>query len=194
MAYIDKEGRPLYCILLQIAFGFLAFINEASSGSTIFDWLLALSGISDFFIWGSICLAHIRFRSAWAHHGHTVKELAFAAPLGVIGSYIGLGLNILCLVAEFYVAVAPKDAETFFQSYLAAPLIILLFVGWLLYTKWNKDPSLDRGGWFISVEKMDVLSDIRDGALDVDVPPTVEYSTWGEWFKAAPMRIARSIF
>ncbi|KAJ5795837.1 Amino acid/polyamine transporter I [Penicillium psychrosexuale] len=193
MAYIDKGGRPLYCIILQIIFGLLAFINEAPSGSTIFDWLLALSGISDFFIWGSICLAHIRFRSAWAHNGHSVNELAYAAPLGVVGSYIGLGLNILCLIAEFYVSVASKDAETFFMNYIAAPLVILLFVIWLLYTKWNKDPRLDRGGWFIPIEKMDVHSFIRDSALDVDLPPRVEYATWGAWFKAAPMRIARSL-
>ncbi|CAI7654565.1 hypothetical protein PCG10_010749 [Penicillium crustosum] len=194
MAYIDKAGRPLYCIILQIAFGLLAFINEAPSGSTIFDWLLALSGISDFFIWGSICLAHIRFRSAWKHNGRTVKELTFAAPFGVIGSYIGLGLNILCLIAEFYVSVATKNAEDFFMNYIAAPIVILLFVIWLVYTKLNKDPSLDRGGWFIPVEKIDIHSFMRDSALDVDLPPRVEYPTWGAWFKAAPLRLLRSIF
>ncbi|CAI7649469.1 unnamed protein product [Penicillium discolor] len=194
MAYIDKAGRPLYCIILQIAFGLLAFINEAPSGSTIFDWLLALSGISDFFIWGSICLAHIRFRSAWKHNGRTVNELTFAAPFGVIGSYIGLGLNILCLIAEFYVSVATKNAEDFFMNYIAAPIVILLFVIWLVYTKLNKDPNLDRGGWFIPVEKIDIHSFMRDSALDVDLPPRVEYPTWGAWFKAAPLRLLRSIF
>ncbi|KAJ5399381.1 hypothetical protein N7465_009870 [Penicillium sp. CMV-2018d] len=194
MAYVDKAGRPLYCIILQIAFGLLAFINEAPSGSTIFDWLLALSGISDFFIWGSICLAHIRFRSAWKHNGHTVKELTFAAPFGVIGSYIGLGLNILCLIAEFYVSVATKSAEDFFMNYIAAPIVILLFVIWLVYTKLNKDPNLDRGGWFIPIEKIDIDSFMRDSALDVDLPPRVEYPTWGAWFKAAPLRLLRSIF
>jgi len=30
--------------------------------------------------------------------------------------------------------------------------------------------------------------------LDVDLPPKVEYPTWGAWFKAAPVRILRSIF
>ncbi|KGO77441.1 Amino acid/polyamine transporter I [Penicillium italicum] len=194
MAYVDKGGRPLYCIILQIAFGLLAFINEASSGSTIFDWLLALSGISDFFIWGSICLAHIRFRSAWKHNGHTLKELAFAAPFGVIGSYIGLGLNILCLIAEFYVSVATKSASSFFQNYLAAPLVILLFAIWIVYGMLNKDPRIDRGGWFIPIEKLDIHSFMRDNALDVDLPPRVEYATWGAWFKAAPLRLLRSIF
>jgi amino acid transporter len=193
--YIDKKGRPLYCILLQIAFGFLAFINEASStGDVIFNWLLALSGTISFFVWGSICLAHVRFRAGWKHHGRQVSELAFTAPFGVIGSWIGFGLNVMCLVAEFYVSVAPKDAETFFMNYLAGPLIIFLFFVWIIYTKINKDPRLDRGTWFVKVQDMDVFSNMRDTALDVDLPPKVVYHTWGEWFKAAPMRILRSIF
>lgn len=194
MAYIDKAGRPLWCIVLQIAFGFLAFINEASStGDVIFDWLLALSGISNFFVWGSICLAHIQFRKAWRHNGREVSDLAYAAPFGVIGSYVGLGLNILCLVAEFYVSVYPKDAEDFFMNYLAAPIAIMLFIIWQVYTYFNKDPSLDRGGWFTKVENMDIYSGMRDGILDVDLPPKIEYPTWGAWFKAAPMRVFRSL-
>ncbi|KAJ5677286.1 amino-acid permease [Penicillium maclennaniae] len=194
-AYIDKAGRPLWCVLLQIAFGFLAFINEASAtGGVIFNWLLALSGIGALFVWGSICYAHIRFRAAWKYHGRDIKELAFVAPFGVIGSWIGVFLACLCLIAEFYVSIAPKDAEVFFENYLAAPVIILLFIGWVVYTHFNKDPTLDRGAWLVPLEKIDILSNMRDGALDVDLPPKVEYATWGEWFKAAPLRIVRSLF
>ncbi|KAH8691405.1 putative general amino-acid permease GAP1 [Talaromyces proteolyticus] len=196
MAYVDKAGRPLYCVLLQIAFGFLAFINEASTGGQIFTWLLALSGISNFFIWGSICLAHIRFRAAWKHHGHDVKELAYTAPFGVIGSYIGLSLNVICLIAEFYVSVAPKDAQAFFENYIAAPLVIGLYLLWKLYSVYHKDPRINHRGWkpFLKVEEMDILSGMRDGALDVDLPPRVEYATRGEWLKAAPMRLLHSLY
>ncbi|KAJ6109565.1 amino-acid permease [Penicillium sp. IBT 16267x] len=195
MAYIDGKGRPIWCILLQIAFGFLAFINETSStGGVIFDWLLALSGISNFFVWGSICLAHIQFRKAWRHNGREVSDLAYSAPFGVIGSWIGLGLNVLCLVAEFYVSVYPMNAEDFFMNYLAAPIVILFFIIWQGYTYFNKDPSLERGAWFTKVEDMDIYSGMRDGILDVDLPPKIEYPTWGAWFMAAPMRVVRSLF
>ena len=65
-AYVDKKGRPMVVIILQLLFGCLAFLNlDKSGGGTIFDWLLALSGLSSFFIYGSIAIAHIRFRSAW---------------------------------------------------------------------------------------------------------------------------------
>jgi amino acid permease len=64
-AYVDRKGRPVVVTILQILFGCLAFINLAPSGGTIFGWLLALSGLSSFFIFGSIAIAHIRFRKAW---------------------------------------------------------------------------------------------------------------------------------
>jgi yeast amino acid transporter len=65
-AYVDKKGRPLAVTLLQLLFGCLAFINlDQSGGGNIFNWLLSLSGLSSFFIFGSIAVAHIRFRHAW---------------------------------------------------------------------------------------------------------------------------------
>lgn len=65
LAYIDKKGRPLAVVFLQLCFGCLAYINLASDGSVIFGWLLALSGITVLFVFGGIGLAHIRFRQAW---------------------------------------------------------------------------------------------------------------------------------
>ena len=127
---MDKHGRPLTCVCIQLIFGLLAFVNEATAGTEFFNWLLALSGLANFFIWGTICLSHIRFRRGWQVQGHSLDELPYKATFGVYGSYIGLTLNILCLIAQFYTALYPiggsPDAYAFFQSYLAAPLILTL--------------------------------------------------------------------
>jgi yeast amino acid transporter len=105
-AYVDKKGRPWVSLIVALAFGLLAYINEADQGSEIFGWLLALVGLANFFTWGSICLAHIRFRYAWTNiNGRSTDELPFASQFGVWGSYIGLILNILCLIATFYTSV-----------------------------------------------------------------------------------------
>lgn len=106
LAYVDKKGRPVPTIVLQLLFGLLAFINEASeTGGVIFGWLLALSGIANFFVYGSICVAHIRFRMAWKAKGHSIAELPYRAMFGVAGSYVGVLLNFMCLAAQFYVAL-----------------------------------------------------------------------------------------
>lgn len=105
LAYVDKKGRPVPTVILQILFGFLAFINEANVGTAVFTWLLALSGLANFFIYGSICICHIRFRSAWKRQGHSLDELPFKAQFGVAGSYLGVLLNFICLAAQFYTAL-----------------------------------------------------------------------------------------
>jgi amino acid transporter len=65
MAKIDKKGRPISVVIIQLLFGCLAFINLADNGGDIFNWLHALSGLAIIFIYGGIGIAHIRFRSAW---------------------------------------------------------------------------------------------------------------------------------
>jgi amino acid transporter len=105
-AKVDKNGRPYPALILALVFGLLAYISLAPKGLTVFYWLLSLSGLSNFFSWGSICLAHIRFRHAWVKiQGRSTNELPFASPFGLWGSYLGLGLTILCLIAQFYIAL-----------------------------------------------------------------------------------------
>lgn len=60
LMYVDKQGRPLWCVLIQLLFGCLAYIGEAGASDTIFTWLLSLSGLSFFFLWTGINLAHVR--------------------------------------------------------------------------------------------------------------------------------------
>lgn len=99
-SYVDRSGRPLFSVLLIIVLGGLAYVNLSADGGTVFDWLLALSGLSTLFTWGSVCLAHIRFRKAWAYHGHTLDEIPFQAVGGVYGSYLGLILIGLVMIAQ----------------------------------------------------------------------------------------------
>ena len=110
LAYVDKAGRPLPCVILQIAFGLLAFIGLSGKSNEVFGWLLSLSGLSYFFIWGSICVAHIRFRAGWKAQGFTLDQIPYKPALGVYGSYIGAVLNFLCLIATFYSALYVSTA------------------------------------------------------------------------------------
>ena len=161
-AYIDKAGRPLISTIVLISFGALAYIGSTPDKAVdVFDWLLATSGLAALFTWGSICLAHIRFRKAWAFHGHTVDELPFKAIGGVYGSYLGLILIVLVLIAQFFVAIKPpgggtNDAEGFFKAYLALPVVMLF---WTIGYLWKRE------GW-LRTSQIDVDSGRR--AIDWD--------------------------
>ncbi|KAI1335131.1 amino-acid permease inda1 [Xylariaceae sp. FL0016] len=185
LSYVDKSGRPLWCIVIQIGFGLLGYVGAAPQGNKAFDWLLALSGLAYFFVWGSCCLAHIRFRSAWKAQGRSLKEIPYKAPLGVVGSWIGFGLVWVCLIATFYNALYPTpdatpDAETFFMSYLAAFIVIFLYLFWKIFTR----------QWSLYVPLMDI--DLVSGArpLDEDDFEEEEKKTWANM----PSRILHAFF
>ncbi|KAL1742743.1 amino acid permease/ SLC12A domain-containing protein [Schizophyllum fasciatum] len=138
LAYVDKSSRPLWATLAVLAFGPVAYVQAAAEGDTVFDWLVALSGLSILFTWLSICVCHIRFRAAWAAQGHSVEELPFRALGGVYGSWFGTILIVLVLIAQFYIALwplggmAPTGGEVatgFFQAYLAMPVVLAFWAG-----------------------------------------------------------------
>jgi len=177
--YIDKRGRPLVTLILCLALGLIAFVGTIpEKGNQIFDWLFALSGLSSFFTWGSICFAHIRFRRGMKAQGHSIEELPFQAVLGVWGSYFGLLMNFLCIVAQFYIAVAPiggtANAYDFFVQMLALPVIIACFVGWKV---WHRTR-------FVRASEMDLLTGRRE--LDLAAAKEeerIERVTWPIWKK-----------
>ncbi|KAK2759796.1 glyceraldehyde-3-phosphate dehydrogenase 1 [Arachnomyces sp. PD_36] len=142
LSYIDRKGRPLLAIITASSLGLLSYIGVSDRQQEAFLWMLAISSLSFILTWGSICLAHIRFRRAWTLAGRDFTQLAFKSQVGVVGSYIGLTINILMLMAQFWTAVVPVDykgmsarerVESFFEVYLAAPVVIAFYVGHKLW-------------------------------------------------------------
>jgi len=144
-AYVDKAGRPSWSVLVVFLFYPLAYINLSPDvGTQVFNWLLAISGLATIFTWLSINIAHIRFRQAWKAQGHHIDELPFRAMFGVWGSVLSAVILVLVLIAQFYIAIWPvggtdNRAESFFLSYLAAPICILFY---LIGVAWKRTRPL----------------------------------------------------
>ncbi|QKX62461.1 uncharacterized protein TRUGW13939_09622 [Talaromyces rugulosus] len=184
LAYIDRQGRPLFAIILASVLGLLAFLAASSKEDEAFTWMLAISGLSSVLTWGSICLAHIRFRAGWKAQGHTLDELPFRSQVGVIGSWVGFLFNCLVLIAQFWVAFAPvgygskspsEIAYNFFSLYLAAPISIACYIPYKIY---YRTP-------FMAASSMDLAT----GRRDIDVQHLVdeeraEQAQWPWWKKA----------
>ncbi|KAE8446999.1 hypothetical protein EG329_011481 [Mollisiaceae sp. DMI_Dod_QoI] len=171
LAYIDRQGRPLFAIIVASVLGLLCYVvaGGQSTASTALNWLYSLSGLSSIFTWGSICLAHIRFRRAWKLQGHSLDELAFRSQVGVIGSWVGFILNVLVLLAQFWTAAWPIGygsesadaiAQNFFLAYLAAPVVIAFYIPYKIYYKTPFMRSLD----------MDLVT----GRREIDTPALIE--------------------
>lgn len=184
LAYIDRKGRPLWSICIASALGLLGFLSASDKQEVAFEWMMAISGLSSIFTWGSICLAHIRFRRAWKLQGHSLNELAFQSQPGLIGSWIGFIFNCLVLVAQFWVGFAPigysdmttgELVESWFSVYLAAPVVILCYIP---YKLWFKTP-------FLRAKDMDLQTGRRE--LDIQYlieQERAEQAEWPMWKKA----------
>ncbi|KAG7152664.1 Amino-acid permease inda1 like protein [Verticillium longisporum] len=67
--------------------------------------------------------------------------IPFHAAGGVYGSWLGLFLCFIVLAAQFYTAIAPpgqsalNDAEGFFKSYLALPVVMLFWICGFLWKR-----------------------------------------------------------
>ncbi|QHS74628.1 amino acid permease GAP1 [Saccharomyces paradoxus] len=162
-AYVDRKGRPLVGIAVTSAFGLIAFVAASKKEGEVFNWLLALSGLSSLFTWGGICICHIRFRKALAAQGRNLDELSFKSPTGVWGSYWGLFMVIIMFIAQFYVALFPvgdsPSAEGFFEAYLSFPLVMAMYIGHKIYKR----------NWkiFIPAEEMDIDTGRREVDLEL---------------------------
>ncbi|KAL1839508.1 hypothetical protein VTJ49DRAFT_1446 [Mycothermus thermophilus] len=184
-AYVDRRGRPLVAILAVSSFGLLAYLANYDDHGSIFDWLLAISGLSTLFTWGSTCLAHIRLRKAWARAHRSLDDLPFRAQAGVAGSWIGLILNVAVLAAQVWVALDPLPsedgaaltavelAENFFLQCLALPVVVVMWLGHKLWYRTSIVRTVD----------MDIDTGRRDwGRLGViKAQEDEERQSWPRW-------------
>ncbi|POS84162.1 hypothetical protein EPUL_004544 [Erysiphe pulchra] len=160
LSYIDRKGRPINAIGISSAVGLLCFLvaGGPEMAGTALKWLYSVCGLSSIFTWGSICLAHIRYRAAWKAQGRSIKELPLRSQAGVVGSWVGFSLNLMVLVAQFWVALWPigygtrpkfEIVQGFLQAYSTVPFVLVSFISYKLYNKTSfmkvSDMDLDTG-------------------------------------------------
>jgi amino acid transporter len=86
--------------------------------------------------------------------GRNTDELTYTAQFGVYGSIYGVGMNLLVLAGQFWVALFPThkaDAKNFFSVFLSLAIFIVFYVAhkvwrrnWAFFIR-AKDMDIDTG-------------------------------------------------
>jgi amino acid transporter len=154
--YIDKQGRPLRSLVFCSIIGLFSFIAAFDKQEEVFNWLLAISGLSQIFTWFGICISHVRFRAALKYNNISIDSLGYVSQTGLWGSYYAMVWLILVLIAQFWISLFPVHAAkpnvtSFFQGYLGAIVLLLFYFG---YKIWHRDWK-----FYIKVEDIDIHTD-----------------------------------
>lgn len=151
----DKRGVPIAAIIFTNLFGAISMMNVSTGAGKAYNYIVNLSGVSTFLVWGSISYIHIRFRSAWKRQGRTPEQLPFKSMLYPWNAYFGLAANIFLALVQGWGNFVPFDAGGFVDAYILIPLFPVIYG---VYKVWN-------GTRFWKLEEID-LDAGRRGDVD----------------------------
>lgn len=174
----NKRGVPINAIIFTNAFGALSMMNISTGGGKAYSYIVNLSGVSTFLVWGSISFIHIQFRKAWAVQGRTPDQLPFKSFAYPWNAYFGLSANIFLAVVQGWTTLSPFDAGNFVDAYILLPLFPIIWIGYKVAFKtmfWRSHQvDLDSG----RRKDLDAREEVLAGEY---VPP--EAKVRGSWWQ-----------
>lgn len=145
LTYVTKRGVPAFAIILMNAFGFLSMMNVSTGAAEAYNYIVNLSGVSVFIVWGSINFAHLRFRRALKLQGVSTATLPYRGIWFPWLTYLGLFGNVFLGLIQGWSYFKPFDAGNFVDAYILLPVfvVIFLFVKVIKKTKWVDLATVD---------------------------------------------------
>ncbi|KAI5863654.1 putative amino acid transporter [Durotheca rogersii] len=135
LGWTDRRGVPIPAIVVANTFGALSMMNVSTGAARAYGYIVNLSGVSTFIVWGAISFTHIRFRRAWKSQGHSAAELPFASLWYPWNAYFGLGSNVFLALVQGWSYFSPFDVGGFIDAYILLPLFFIIFVGYKVIFK-----------------------------------------------------------
>ncbi|RKF54228.1 Arginine permease CAN1 [Erysiphe neolycopersici] len=152
-----RSGVPYVAVALTSGFGLLAFLNESDQGGYVFNWLMNVTSIAGFIVWGCISICHIAFIRVLAARNIPRETLPFCALGGEGFAWYGLIFNFIIIVSQGFTSFLPWNAINFFTCYISIFLFVILFFGHNILMKTR----------FVKVEEADITTGCLDSNFEV---------------------------
>lgn len=145
LGWTNSRGVPVYAVLFTNAFGCICLMNLSSGAAKAYGYIVSLSGVSTFIVWGSISFIHIRFRKAWHSQGYTGKDLPFESMLYPYNMWFGLIANVFLAFVQGWTCFSPWSAADFVAGYILLPLFVVFYFGykWIFKTRYLRIDEID---------------------------------------------------
>lgn len=139
----NKWGVPYVAVGVSSLFCGLAYLNAASSGSTVFNWFVNLTNTWGMTSWVCCMIIYLRFRKACAVQNIPTPYHSWIQPYG---AYIAMVMfTLLCLINGFTVFFPSEwSVSSFFTAYIGIPIFFVMYFGHRIFfwnDKWAWDPA-----------------------------------------------------
>lgn len=146
---INRKGVPYNAVILFNLLGLISLMNVKTGAANAYLYIVNLSGVAVFIVWGSVNVYHIRFRKAWKLQGRSLDELPFRGLWYPYLPYLGVGINVFLALIQGWSTFKPFSAKDFVDAYVLLPFSVVLFIFLKLVnkTKWVRleEVDLDEG-------------------------------------------------
>ncbi len=135
LGYTNSRGVPVLAIIFTSLFGALSMMNVSTGAGQAYTYIVNLSGVSTFLVWGAISFIHLRFRSAWAKQGRHEIQLPFKSTLYPWNAYFGLVANLFLALSQGWQTLSPFNAGNFVDAYILLPVFAIIYIGYKVIFK-----------------------------------------------------------
>lgn len=142
---VNKLGVPYMAVILFNSFGLLSLMNVKTGSAKAYSYIVNLSGVAVFIVWGAINVYHLRFRKAWKFHGRSVDELPFKGLWFPYLPIFGVVVNVFLALIQGWNTFKPFSAGDFVDAYILLPFFFVLagVLKLLTKSKWQHIENID---------------------------------------------------
>lgn len=184
LGWVNSRGVPVWAILLTNAVGSISMMNVSTGAAQAYGYIVNLSGVSTFLVWGGISFIHIRFRRAWKVQNRDVRDMPFKGLFWPFNAYFGLSANIFLALVQGWTTLSPFSAPDFVVAYILFPvsgiIYLLCKIYWRGSDKFKRSHEIDiDSGRRVDLDRKGVVP-----SADLDAP-VVRVPLWRriwDWF------------
>lgn len=146
---VNRMGVPYNAVVLFNLFGLISMMNVSTGAAMAYQYIVNLSGVAVFIVWGFTNFYHLRFRKAWTLQGRSVESLPYKGLWYPVLPILGIVLNIFLALVQGWSTFKPFSAKDFVDAYILLPFFLVLatFLKLVNKTKWVdlNEVNLDEG-------------------------------------------------
>ena len=149
----NRYGVPVYSVIITALISLVSYLNVSNSSAVVFTWLTNISTVSGFFSWVFIGIAYLRYRKAIDYHNLN-DRVTFRPKFGIAGAYFTIFFFTLISFTNGYAVFFKFNASDFVAAYITIPIILVLYVGHML---WYRNFTL-----FAPPEQIDCITGLKE--------------------------------